>query len=86
MTCEGFVDRVVHNFEYTVVKTALVSVADIHVRALAHTIKTFEFLDFRRIVDVVFGHIRARFWIQIFGHFFFRHNLEFIREWAVSGY
>jgi hypothetical protein len=41
MAREGFVDRVIHDFKYTVVETALVSVADIHIGALAHTFETF---------------------------------------------
>ena len=57
MTREGFVDRVIHDFKNTVVETTLVSVADIHVGALTHTFETFEFLDFRRVVDVVFSRI-----------------------------
>ena len=63
MAREGFVDRVVYNLEDTVVETALVRVADIHVGTLANTFQTFEFLDFRRVVDVVFGGIGGGFWI-----------------------
>ena len=62
ITREGFVNRVVHDFKYTVVEATLVSVADIHVGALAHAFETFEFLDLRRVVDVVFGRIRGWFW------------------------
>jgi hypothetical protein len=39
---ERFVDSVVHNLEYHVVQTgAVIGIADIHARALAHRIQPF---------------------------------------------
>ena len=61
MTREGFVDRVVHDFKYAVVEATLVSVADIHVGTLAYTFETFELLDLRRVVNIVFGRIGGWF-------------------------
>ncbi len=53
MPGQGFVDGVIHNFENHVVQPGTIgSVTDVHARALAHGLETFELLD---AVFVVFG-------------------------------
>jgi hypothetical protein len=43
---ESLVDRVVDDLEDTVMETALVGIADIHIGALADAFEAFQFLDF----------------------------------------
>src|SRR5690606_20972423 len=48
------IDGVVHHFEHHAVKAgAVIGVADVHARALAYGIQTFEYLDTRGVVRVV---------------------------------
>jgi hypothetical protein len=61
------VDRVINDFEDTVVETALIGIADIHIGALAHTFKAFELLDFRGVVNVFGGGSSRGFGRKIFG-------------------
>ncbi len=54
---QRFIDRVIDDFEDHVVQAgAVIGVADIHARALTHGIKTFQYLDARRVVRVVLTH------------------------------
>lgn len=50
---EGFVDRVVYDFEYAVMEAALVGVADVHVGALADAFEAFELLNIGSVVFCV---------------------------------
>ncbi len=46
MTCQCFIDGVIHHLEHHVVQAAaVVCVADVHTGTLAHGFKTFEHLD-----------------------------------------
>lgn len=47
---EGFVDRVVDNFEYAVMKSAFISISNIHIRAFSYAFEAFKLLDIGRIV------------------------------------
>src|SRR5687768_9157716 len=54
MTGQRFVDGVVHHLEHHVVQAgAVIGVTDVHARALAYGIQTFEYLDTRGVVRVV---------------------------------
>ena len=48
---QGLVHRVVDDLEDAVVQAALVRVADVHVRALAHPLQALEFLDLGGVVS-----------------------------------
>ena len=50
ITCKGLVDRVVHDFVDKVMKAFGRDVANIHGRAFAHGLQTFEDLDFISVV------------------------------------
>jgi UDP-N-acetylenolpyruvoylglucosamine reductase len=64
---ERFVDGVVQHFEYEVMQTgAIRRIADIHARALAHRLQTFEDLNGRGAIAVVGLRIR------VFSHEIFR--------------
>jgi len=46
MTCQGFVDRVVHDFKHQVVQTrAIGGIADVHAWAFTNSLQTFQNLD-----------------------------------------
>jgi hypothetical protein len=53
MTGEGFIDGIIDDFEDAVVKATFEGIADVHIRAFAHTFEAFEFLNFRRIVGII---------------------------------
>jgi hypothetical protein len=53
MTGEGFIDRIIDDFEDAVMEAAFEGIADVHIGAFTHTFEAFEFLDFRRIVGIV---------------------------------
>lgn len=53
VTCERFVDSVIHNLEYHVVQTgAVIRVADIHTRALTHRIQPFQDFDTGGVIRI----------------------------------
>ena len=53
MPCEGFVDGIVHHLENHMVQTgAVISVADVHTRALADGVQALEDLDGGCVVTV----------------------------------
>jgi hypothetical protein len=71
MAGEGFIDRVIDDFENTVVEAAFVGVADIHIGAFTDTFETFELLDFGRVIDVLSGVFWRHLSVQIFRLFLF---------------
>ncbi|MNZ53564.1 hypothetical protein D3C78_714440 [compost metagenome] len=55
--CQRLVDGVVHHFEDHVVQTgAIVRVANVHARTLAHRVQSLQHLDAGRVVRVVLAH------------------------------
>ena len=51
---QRLINGVVHNFIYAVMQAAKISGADVHARALAHSLKPFQNLNLRFIVNVLF--------------------------------
>jgi hypothetical protein len=69
ITGEGFIDGIVDDFENAVVKAPLEGIADVHIGAFADAFEALEFLNFRRIVDIIgCGHgklIHGQFFLHI---------------------